>query len=460
MDQATKRQDVVISYKHTSFFERLNSAHRCYDPLLYVLLFPHGTDGWNMQLKHTVKQGNVGGSKTLTEADYFRYRLHTREGEYLMQSRRLMQQYAVDGWYRVDSGRLLWQKNNQGTLRAEKYQGVLDALRANDQNIDVDDLGRRVILSPTFYGGPRWYQQRYQDAMAIVRHYGKPDLFVTMTCNPNWPEIQNSLNPGETAAERPDLCARVFHQKYKQLLDDLTNKNVMGVNLAHCLTIEFQKRGLPHCHILLILAAEDKPKTPEKIDKLVCAEIPNRADNPMLHDIIVANNLHGPCGDLNRNSPCMKLDDRTGRKKCSKEFPKNFNLTTYVNEDSYPEYRRRPPTHGGQVATKMVNGEPFDYDNRWVVPYNPFLSLKYKCHLNVEVVHSTHSVKYLYKYVFKGPDRINVGINVDEIEQFTNSRYISASEAFWKHYKFKMHSIKPAVDSLPCQLDGENTFDI
>ena len=86
LDQATKGQD-FISSKHTSFFERLNSAHRCYDPLLYVLLFPHGTDGWNMQLKQTGKLGNVGGSKTLTEGDYFRYRLHTQEGEYLMKSR-------------------------------------------------------------------------------------------------------------------------------------------------------------------------------------------------------------------------------------------------------------------------------------------------------------------------------------------------------------------------------------
>ena len=48
---------------------------------------------------------------------------------------------------------------------------------------------------------------------------------------------------------------------------------------------------------------------------------------------------------------------------CSEDFPKHFDLTTYVNEGPYPEYRRRPPIHGGQVATKMVNGEPFDYDN-------------------------------------------------------------------------------------------------
>ena len=62
-------------------------------------------------------------------------------------------------------------------------------------------------------------------------NYGKPDLFVTMTCNPNWPEMQNALNPGETAAEQPDLCCHVFHQKYIQLLDDVTNKNVMGLIL-------------------------------------------------------------------------------------------------------------------------------------------------------------------------------------------------------------------------------------
>lgn len=51
--------------------------------------------------------------------------------------------------------------------------------------------------------------QRYQDAMATVRKFGKPDLFITMTCNPKWREIVESLRPGENASERPDLVARV-----------------------------------------------------------------------------------------------------------------------------------------------------------------------------------------------------------------------------------------------------------
>ncbi len=60
---------------------------------------------------------------------------------------------------------------------------------------------------------------RYQDAMAIVREYGKPDLFVTFTCNPNWPEIVEELIPGQKAEDRPDIAARVFKMKLDKLID-------------------------------------------------------------------------------------------------------------------------------------------------------------------------------------------------------------------------------------------------
>ena len=119
-------------------------------------------------------------------------------------------------------------------------------------------------------------QQLYQDSMAIVREYGKPDLFVTVTCNPNWPEITNELLPNQQASDRPDLISRVFKLKLKSITNDLFVKGVLGKVIAHVHVIEFQKRGLPHAHILMILSPEDKPKTPEDFDKLVCAEIPDR----------------------------------------------------------------------------------------------------------------------------------------------------------------------------------------
>jgi hypothetical protein len=55
--------------------------------------------------------------------------------------------------------------------------------------------------------------QLYQDAIAIVHHFGKPDLFITLTYNSKWPEVTRELLLYQTAADRPDLTARVSHMK-------------------------------------------------------------------------------------------------------------------------------------------------------------------------------------------------------------------------------------------------------
>ena len=80
---------------------------------------------------------------------------------------------------------------------------------------------------------------------------------------------------------------------------------------AHKATIEFQKRGLPHAHILLIMDKEHKLITPVIIDNIVSAEIPDRNENPLLHQIVTSQNNHGPCGNINRNSPCINEDGCT-----------------------------------------------------------------------------------------------------------------------------------------------------
>ena len=81
------------------------------------------------------------------------------------------------------------------------------------------------------------------DAMAIVRSFGKPTLFITVTCNPKWPEIVAALLPGQKAEDRPDLVARVFHQKLQRLLKDVTKDGIFGKPNAFMWVIEFQKRG-------------------------------------------------------------------------------------------------------------------------------------------------------------------------------------------------------------------------
>ena len=55
-----------------------------------------------------------------------------------------------------------------------------------DGDIRAEKVGKRTVLSTSFIGGPRDMRRRYMDAMALVRKFGKPDIFLTMTCNPNW----------------------------------------------------------------------------------------------------------------------------------------------------------------------------------------------------------------------------------------------------------------------------------
>ena len=119
--------------------------------------------------------------------------------------------------------------------------------------------------------------------MIIVQVLGKPDDFITFTTNLKWPGIQSSIFPGERPHDRPDITCRVFKLKLDALMTD-----VLGKVIAHTLTIEWQKRGLTHAHILLIMAKEAKPSCPEYIDQVVRAGIPDKVTNPSLYNVITS----------------------------------------------------------------------------------------------------------------------------------------------------------------------------
>ena len=104
-------------------------------------------------------------------------------------------------------------------------------------------IGRRIVLPSRFTGGERYYRRRFQDSLAIVRKFGKPDFFITFTCNPDWPEIVEELAPGQKANDRPDICVRVFKQKLDKLIKALKDHKLLGEVSAHVHVVEFQKRG-------------------------------------------------------------------------------------------------------------------------------------------------------------------------------------------------------------------------
>ncbi len=257
----------------------------------------------------------------------------------------------------------------------------------------VGDVGKQVILPPTITGSPRWYTERYHDAMALVRKLGKPSYFITMTCNSSWEEIKGSLLEGQVPSDRPDICCRVFHMKVNELMHDLLKKHVLGHVKSYFGTIEFQKRGLPHLHLLLIMQDEDRPYNAEKTDKAICAEIPSKRDAPKLFDCVKSHMIHGPCGVYNQRCPCMTGTEEF--KTCSKSFPKEFEDQTFHDGHTYPRYQRRHPDKGGEAFPKTMPNREMMIDNRWVVPYNPHLLYKYNCHMNVENVASVAAVSDL-----------------------------------------------------------------
>ncbi len=265
------------------------------------------------------------------------------------------------------------------------------------------------------------------------------------------------MEHGAGPNDRVDLIARVFKLKLDALLDDVMKKGVFGRVIGHMHVIELQKRGLPHAHILVILANEDKPQGPADYDRMVCAEIPDPATHPALYEVVTGNMMHGPCGGAKPGAVCMKNGE------CSKKYPRPFQEETMDSRNGYPVYRRR---ENGRTFTK----EGIVLDNSHVIPYNPWLSEKYACHINVEVCTSVAAVKYLYKYVYKGVDRAEVNLIpvggddapaeprvIDEIRSFREGRYLSAAEAAWRNFIFPMHSRVPAVVRLALHLPDEQT---
>ncbi|KAL4344186.1 hypothetical protein AHAS_Ahas11G0153200 [Arachis hypogaea] len=152
----------------------------------------------------------------------------------------------------VKSKRLKFFRCKQPQLRVDKYKCLHESLINGD--VDAARLGKRIILPSTFTGGPKYMMNNCKDAFTICRYAGYLTNFITMTCNPEWDEIKTKVTPiGLKAEDLPDILCQVFKIKLNGLIDDLKGRKIFDV----C-TLKFQKRGLPHAHIVLFMINEFK----------------------------------------------------------------------------------------------------------------------------------------------------------------------------------------------------------
>ena len=145
-------------------------------------------------------------------------------------------------------------------------------------------------------------------------------------------------------------------------------------------------------HILLWLEKRPTSFIAADIDSIVSAELPDKDQDPIGYAAVSTFMMHGPCGAINTSAQCMESG------KCKKFYPKPFKSCITIDEDGFPHYRRKETS-----TTTMQSG--IELDNRFVVPHNVDLVVKYQAHINVEVCNRTRAVKYLFKYISKGPDR-------------------------------------------------------
>jgi hypothetical protein len=185
--------------------------------------------------------------------------------------------------------------------------------------------------------------------------------------------------------------------------------------------------SLPHVHIILSVSTDTSQLTPELIDSVIATEIPDPETDALDYALVAEHMVHGLCGDFNVSAPCMKNG------VCLKGYRKDFQEETTINENGFAIYRRR---NNGCFINK--SGDRLD--NRWIVATNLSLLKRFGAHINVEWCNKSIFIKYLFKYVTKGPNRskfllrkVHAGEDVpyneetdviDEVKEYLDSQYI------------------------------------
>lgn len=418
-------------------------------PLKYALLAPFGELGWRIQWTVPPFAGRPAYGKTVTLTQWTQWQIQVRDDHHFVPiwaAGSLFQEFVVEFFSMVESERLDYIRSHQDDIRAYQYR-IQRALASRAERLNM--VAAPVVILPTsFYGSIRHLQETCADAMSLFSRFGQPDYFITLTCNPRWSEITESMLPGQKPTDRPDIVCRVFHLKLQAMVAEV-KAGVYGPPLCWVYTIEFQKRGLPHAHMLLTVHRDFKPNNTVIIDLNCAAEIPDPIDSPRAYQTVCNSMMHGPC-TVQR---CLNE-----RGYCNKGYPHRYCNCTIIIVNGYPMLKCR---NFDCILFHMANNRTRSAHNRFVVPHSPYFILRYNCHLCVLVVTMLEGgIKYLFKYVFKGFDvgsfilQQDKSLNYDEIKNYLSCRYLGAMEAIWRLMEFRLHEMSHSVVRMTVHLEN------
>ncbi|GJR22636.1 DNA helicase [Tanacetum coccineum] len=242
-------------------------------------------------------------------------------------------------------------------------------------------------------------------------------------------DLRSDYLLGLTPTDRADIVCRVFEQKVNDFINFLKYERPFGYVIA-CM---FQKRGLPHCHTLLWVDSSSKIRDAAQIDKYISAELPDPVEDPKGYKVVSKLMMHGPCGVANPSASC------TEKGIYNKHFPKMYNDKTFFDTNGHTHYQRR------QTQVHVMKGES-RLDNCNKVPYNRMLCLAFRAHVIFEYCGWSMLIKYLFKYISKGPDRI-----LGKIDRPIEDASTSTGE---RHIQYPIHRREPVVQILNVHLEN------
>ncbi|EFP03982.1 hypothetical protein CRE_30538 [Caenorhabditis remanei] len=375
-----------------------------------------------------VKVQNVGQREFASIAECGNFLFQHREEipcRFQGASRILGQLFVIDYACRMIEGRMRAIVMNRAEFkRFSKRSRVFQFLQKliSEKLKGLKKLGLLVTIPSSVPGTAKYQRELVMSAVTLANNLGKPDLFLTFTGNPKWPEIQRECKRlGVTWADLPTLVNTVFRTKFEMLLEDVIGlkkknsgrkgkhsnlKGMFGEVLWWVYSVEFQQRGMPHVHMLLSL--KEHITNAAQVDKIISAEVPefpissdpDYEEKLRYYELVKSLMVHFPCKD----DPAAYCKDgaKSHWNKCTKGFPKKFSDSTVLTDNQYPDYKR---TKKNQF-TLYRNGKEVKAGSDCVVAHPKGLLMKFGSHINMEVVSSVRFMKYIFKYIFKGNDRM------------------------------------------------------
>ena len=235
-------RSLVLRQQSSDMPEFISDGHALYHTLAYPLLFPTGRTGWHDSMVCWDVHRNRHHRVSLLEWSRFML-MHRDVPTFIQRCERLSLEFYCDLYAQYEARLAAFHSlpRQQALYRCASYAAVHDELhRDNSRRPDLRNVGRPMILPSSFVGSPRFYHQLYLDAMALPHRFHKPDLFITITCNPGWTEISSAVPAGSHWRFHPDIVGRVFMLKFQAILKEITDSEIFGRVLAYVWRVEWQ----------------------------------------------------------------------------------------------------------------------------------------------------------------------------------------------------------------------------